>query len=262
MRLDPIHLFSFYTKPIQRHMRSIHFFFIACLLVSTSACGKPRQEPTKANTSIIIGDPMDCGIDSMVIFPTGTCYLPSKEDRKKERTEDSGILSFKENTKEKGYNDRMANKEFVNNDENIFDIRNILFHDLNTGVSYPLLKDTAHILSFALHKEFSNPQIFYRIVMKDHNGDKVYNSADPVMLFTSDLNGKNLVQVTPNNEKFIDYFYYPKTQKILVKSIIDRNDDKKFTNSDETNFRELNIKEPALGREIFSKELKDSLRIQ
>src|SRR5688572_9075648 len=166
---------------------------IAILIISSLAScfwKKKRPAPTAANTSIIIGDPMDCGIDSMVIFPTGTCYLPSEEELKDKRgseeTSDE-ILSFKTRGKGDQY-DKMAEREWGNTNENIFDIRNILFHDLNTGISYPLLSDTAHILSFALHKEFSNPQIFYRIVMKDHNGDKVYNSADPVMLFTSNLN--------------------------------------------------------------------------
>lgn len=239
--------------------------FVMLLSVFSCFWGKRKKPtPTASNTSVIIGDPMDCGIDSMVIFPTGTCYLPSEEELKEkggsEESQDE-VLSFKSRGKGDQY-DKMAEREWGNTNENIFDIRNILFHDLNTGNSYPLLSDTAHILSFALHKEFSNPQIFYRIVMQDYNGDKKYNSSDPVMLFTSDLNGKNLTKVTPDNEQFIDYFYYPKTQKILVKTIVDRNNDKKFTKSDETNFRELTLKEPTLGREIFSSALKDSLRIQ
>lgn len=248
-------------------MKYIGSALVIIITFSLGSCfwkKKTLIKPTKENTSIIIGDPMDCGIDSMVIFPTGTSYLPTKEETKREseRENNEEILSFKTNDSKGSYHDKRAQVEFINNNENEFDIRNILFHDLNTGISYPLLHDTAHILSFALHREFINPQIFYRIVKKDHNNDHIYNSADPVILFTSDLNGKNLIQVTPDDEKFVDYFYYPKTQKILVKSIIDRNDDKKFTNSDETNFRELNIKEPAMGREIFSKSLKDSLRIQ
>jgi hypothetical protein len=243
-----------------RYKAAIPAIIIMFLLGSCLWKKKTPPKPTKENTAVIIGDPMDCGIDSMVIFPTGTSYLAAKEEKK--RGYDESILSFKTNDSKELYNDKRAKVEYINNNENTFDIRNILFHDLNTGVSYPLLNDTAHILSFALHREFSNPQIFYRIVKKDHNNDHIYNSEDPVILFTSDLNGKNLIQVTPDDEKFVDYFYYPKTQKILVKSIIDRNDDKKFTNSDETNFRELNIKEPAIGREIFSKSLKDSLRIQ
>jgi hypothetical protein len=82
------------------------------------------------------------------------------------------------------------------------------------------------------------------------------------MLFVSDIYGKNLTQITPDNEQFVDYFYYPQTQTILIKTIIDADKDKNFTNFDETNFREMKIKEPAMGREIFKKSLKDSLRIQ
>lgn len=55
------------------------------------------------------------------------------------------------------------------------DITNLLFYDLVSGESYPLTEDSLHIISFALHKEFANPLIFYRIVKEDHNEDGLYN---------------------------------------------------------------------------------------
>jgi hypothetical protein len=104
--------------------------------------------------------------------------------------------------------------------------------------------------------------IFYRVVKNDHNQDSVYNSQDPVMLYISDLYGKRFTQITPENEQFVDYTYYPKTQSILIKTIIDSDHDKLFTNFDETNFRDMQIAEPSMSREIFQKSLKDTLRKQ
>ena len=226
-----------------------------------------QNKPVKPQKpSLVIGNPLDCGIEGMQIFPIGMNYKPvvyDKQDRSdKEIVAYSKNIGFTSNScSSTDFNDRHAQQEYINSNEDEFDIRNILFYDLETGNSSPLHKDTLHILSFALHNEYERPLIFYRVVKKDINRDSVYNAADAVMLFVSDLNGNNFVQCTPTNEKFIDYFYYPKTQKILVKTIIDSDDDHHFSKSDETNFREIDLANPGPGREIFQKSLKDSLRL-
>jgi hypothetical protein len=221
-----------------------------------------KDPAVKRNTALIIGNPMDCGLDNMQLFPVGANYKPAvygntnEEIRNKMR---EGTVAFSVNTS--GLFDKSASTEYVNSNEEVFDIRNILFYSLNTGKSYPLISDTIHILSFALHREFVKPMIFYRIVKIDYNKDSLYNSSDPVLLYISDLNGKGLVQVTPDNEQFLDYFYYPTSKTILVKTALDNDKDTAFTASDETNFREVQLMSPAMGREIFSKSLKDSLRL-
>lgn len=158
--------------------------------------------------------------------------------------------------------DRLAKTEFVNEREQDFDISNILFYNLLSGESKPLTKDSLHILSFATHNEFVKPLIFYRIVKTDKNEDKKFTKDDPVMLYVSRLNGDSLTQITSEQEQFVDYFYYPKVQKILIKTIVDSDKNKKFETNDETNFLEMNLLTLQKGREIFSKNLKDSLKIQ
>jgi hypothetical protein len=243
---------------------------IIALLAFSSCKLKPKEDEKektklKKNDALIIGNPFDYGINDLLLFPVGSNYKPEIIENRNTDAEIKTInavqnLSFSVNCGT--LNDRMAQKEYINNNEDKFDIRNILFYNLKTGLTYPLISDTLHILSFALHKEFDKSLIFYRIVKNDINKDSIFNSHDPVMLFVSDIYGKNLTQITPDNEQFVDYFYYPQTQTILIKTIIDADKDKNFTNFDETNFREMKIKEPAMGREIFKKSLKDSLRIQ
>ncbi len=208
------------------------------------------------------------------MFPVGANYNPQiKEEEAKPgynaphvskegsvANNYSNNLSFKDNVENKI--DSRATMEYINSSENDFDIRNILFYDKKTGQSRPLINDTLHILSFAIHKEFSRNLIFFRVVKHDVNKDKKYNSEDAVMLYVSDLDGKNFIQITPENEQFFDYFYYPETETILVKTALDIDKSKSFTSLDETNFREMKIKTPAMGREIFSKNLKDSLKNQ
>ncbi len=156
--------------------------------------------------------------------------------------------------------DASAQYEFINANEADFDIRNLLFYNKKTGETYPLVKDTVHILSFAFHYEYPKPLIFYRIVKKDINKDKKYNSKDAVMLYMSDTMGRNFVAITAPNEQLLTYFYYQESNTLLVKTSIDIDNDGKFTATDETNFREVKLDNPSLGREIFPKELKDSLK--
>ncbi len=245
---------------------SIIFTAYVSTLISCHEPVMPKPQIAGAiNKSLVIGNPLDCGIDNFLIFPVGTNYNPAIYDSEESRSKgnDNSSKELKISMNSSGIlNDRYASQEYINDDENEFDIRNILFYDQNTGATYPLVKDTVHILSFALHKEFVNPLIFYRIVKKDINKDTIFNSKDPVILFVSDMYGKNLTQITPDDQQFTDYFYYASTNKILIKATIDGNKDKHFAMGDETNFTEMNIKAPAMGREIFSKSLKDSLRLQ
>lgn len=227
----------------------------------TLSCNK--RAPEKVHDALIIGDPLDCGIENNLMFPLGSNYSPDvykKSGSSDLRSNLKKTLFFSQN--KAVLNDRYATVEYMNENIEDFDIRNILFYDLITGQSYPLHNESLHILSFAIHREFKEPLILYRMVRKDLNMDKKFNSADPVMFYVSNLNGSNLTQVTSENEKFIDYFYYPSTETILIKTIVDSNENLEFEANDETNFLEMKINDPAYGREIFSKSLKDSLRIQ
>jgi GH15 family glucan-1,4-alpha-glucosidase len=111
-----------------------------------------------------------------------------------------------------------------------------------------------------LHKDYDNPLIFYRVVKNDNNKDSIFNKNDAVMLYVSDLYGKNFTQITPEDEHYVNYTLYSERKTILIKTIIDSDNDSSFTVVDETNFREMSLDKPAMGRSIFSNTLKDSLR--
>ena len=230
----------------------IYSLLLLSILVS---CRREPKNETQKDSSLIIGNQLSVGIDDILIFPVGTGYNTTLNEGDVYKN-----LGFIENTST--FRDRWASKEYINERENDFDIRNILFYNLMSHESAQLTSDTVHILSFAIHREFDKPLIFYRTVKKDFNDDKKYNSSDPVMLYASNINGDSLVQITPTDESFSDYSYYPKTKVIIIKTIIDSDGNKEFSMKDETNFLEMNVTKPAFGREIFSKELKASLRKQ
>jgi hypothetical protein len=244
---------------LKKYMKTISYLLIISFLIFS--CKNEKNKENIKPSALIIGDPLECGIQNILIFPVGTSYSATVYEKMDQRELSTrNILYFAKNSTLQ--NDKSAEVEYINEKEKDFDIRNILFYNLLTGKSKQLISDTIHILSFAIHKEFEKPLIFYRIVKKDINNDRKYNSDDPVILYVSSLNGDSLVQVTPTVEHFIDYNYYAKSKILLIKTLIDSDNDKNFSNKDETNFLEMKITKPAFGKEIFSRALKDSLRNQ
>lgn len=252
-------------------------------LLLFASCRNLRPDPDEIAgkpyaMALVIGNPIDYGEQGLLMFPIGANYNPKIEPKVEKETEKVNEALSSTATSKDSYNfkttdngfvenqsvlwDSRANKEYVNQNEEDFDIRNILFYDKLSGSSYILSVDTMHVLSFSIHKEFDNPLIFYRVVKMDINKDGKYNSTDAVMLYVSDMEGKSFIQVTPSNEQFFDYFYYPETQSILIKTALDIDKDSKFTALDETNFREMRLSKPAFGKEIFTKSMKDSLKSQ
>ncbi len=225
--------------------------------------------PTRDSTGVIIGNPFSYGLSNYMIFPVGCNYSPSIYEAPQIAQDfvtmnGAAGCSFTVNVADANAywdSNTQAGYEYINPYSQFYDIRNILFYDMKSGETHPLTKDTVHILSFAIHHDYYRPQIFYRIVKEDINNDRMYNELDPVMLYTSNLLGDSLVQLTPDNEQYAEYFYYENTQTILIKTNMNPDNDTSFATVMETNFREVRLSTPAMGKEIFSQGLRDSLRV-
>lgn len=244
---------------------------LSAILIS---CGEDPKAPAPAtnDNALIIGDPLDCGLDSLTLFPVGCSYNPEIIEGQPGYIEGEAIgnasltnqaaskIKFSANTSYDAKYDRAASVEYINDNDNDFDIRNLVFYNLLSGESYPLVNDSIHILSFALHKEFELPLIFYRVVKEDFNKDDKFNGFDPVMLYVSKLDGSEFTKITPEDEYFIDYTLYSQTNSILIKTAIDSNKDNKYLVDDETNFRSMKLNDPKFAENIFDNSIKDTLR--
>lgn len=247
------------------------FLFAIGLLTSCEESNdddkKEEVKERKLSTSdeLSIGDPLNYGMDSMLIFPIGQPYfeLEEKEDKKKKRSAGSRRsktvqVEFSPNTNLRPY-DNTAEDEYVNRDLGEFDIRNMLFYNSFTQEKYPLTETNLHIISFGLHREYGRKMIFYRVVLNDYNGDGFFNDDDPVVLFVSDLYGQNFIQVTSDEERFLEYTYNEETKTIMIKTLIDSDSNKKFNSMDEVCFSTMKVLEPAMATKIFTDDMKQSL---
>jgi hypothetical protein len=244
---------------------------ISCAFIS---CKPVPEEITIAtiqdSTGVIIGNPFSYGLSDYMIFPVGCNYSPDIFENRQlavdfYNTNGVGAVTWTVSDANFCYATNSSAGTvpygYVNPYSEFYDIRNILFFDKRTGTSRPLTNDTIHILSFAIHSDYKRPQIIYRIVKEDINHDHKYNHLDPVILYTSNLLGDSLVQLTPDSEQYAEYFYYEDTQTILIKTNMNSDNDTSFATVMETNFREVHLSTPAMGKEIFSQGLRDSLRV-
>lgn len=144
-------------------------------------------------------------------------------------------------------------------------LHNIIFYHKQDGVNHLLLNKKAIINSFdLLETKISNksPTRFwlYRIHDQDTNQDKKLNSEDALIGYLSDLSGKNLQQITPNNSQIINWVLVASQNAIFIKIVKDSNNDKKFTEKDKTNFIRVNLDQPGMGTEIINDQIEQQIK--
>ncbi len=142
---------------------------------------------------------------------------------------------------------------------------NILFYRKQDGESHLLLNKPAKISSFDTleKKDPGKPPtqlLIYKIIETDTNADKKLNYEDATLGYLSDLSGKNIQQITPNNTQILNWSIIQSIKSIFVKIIKDSNNDKKFTETDESTYIKVSLENPTIGTEIISDEIEEKIK--
>ena len=142
---------------------------------------------------------------------------------------------------------------------------NIIFYRKQDGESHLLLNKPAKIASFDTleKKEPGKPSTYfllYKIIETDTNADKKINYEDANIGYLSDLSGKNLQQITPNNTQMVNWTIVQSIGSIFVRIVKDSNNDKKFTETDETTYIKVSLDKPSIGTEIISHQIKQQIK--
>ncbi|MGH1393082.1 MAG: hypothetical protein ACRAVC_03480 [Trichormus sp.] len=142
---------------------------------------------------------------------------------------------------------------------------NLIFYRKQDGETHLLLDKKAIINSFHFIDTKTPPQSptrvwLYQIINQDTNQDQELNQEDAVIGYISDLSGKNLQQVTPNNTKIINWVVVSSQNALFIRIIKDSNNDNKFTATDTTNFIRVNLEQPSIGKEIISDAMEQKIK--
>jgi hypothetical protein len=169
-------------------------------------------------------------------------------------------VTLPEQNKDKGI-DLSLSRSYERNNP----LYNLIFYRKQDGEAHLLLKKKAIITSFDLLevKATNKPTTrvwLYRIIDQDTNTDKKFNSEDATIGYLSDLSGKNLQQITPNDTRIISWVVVPSQNAIFLKIIKDSDNDKKFTQEDKINFVRVNLDKIAMGTEIISEQIEQEIK--
>ncbi|MEH2169290.1 MAG: hypothetical protein V7K41_22065 [Nostoc sp.] len=171
-------------------------------------------------------------------------------------------VSLAEQNEDKGI-DLSLSRSYENERNN--QLYNIIFYQKQGNEAHLLLNKKAIITSFDLLevKAAEKPTTrvwLYKIIDQDTNTDKKLNSEDATIGYLSDLSGKNLQQITPNNTRIISWVVVPSQNAIFLKIIKDSDNDKKFTKEDKTNFVRVNLDKIGMGTEIISDQIEQEIK--
>ena len=250
-------------------------FFMITTFVS---CSEPEvKKEEEIIPQLVIGDPTSYGSDSLIMFPVGMTFVPVQNGDDSNYENDYAteeVINEANGNKSERYNVKFSDgvnqansygdyTVYMNDQMGSVDIRNLIFYNQFTGESKKLFADKLHIISFSIHYEFGDaPIIMYDVVKNDYNQDSLFDRNDPVMLYVSDMSGNNFTQLTPEDETYLTYFYYRESGRLLLKVSKDGDENLKFDPYDQTIFREVDLKNPAMGVSLFGDDMIEDLKEQ
>ncbi len=141
-------------------------------------------------------------------------------------------------------------------------IYNLIFYSKKDTSTNALLEKKAIIKSFDLieKKAIGKPIKrfwLYRIIEKDTNKDKKLNYQDATIGYLSDLSGRNLQQITPDNTQLNNWNVVQSTGAIFLEITQDTDNDQKF---DTKSYIRVNLDNPTIGKPIISNELEQKIK--
>jgi len=163
-------------------------------------------------------------------------------------------------------NDQPANNWlFSSSSETEKRIHNIVFYDKKEGKSYLLLRNKAWILSYDLIERNAPGRAtkrfwLYRIINKDTNGDQQLTTEDAIIGYISDLSGRNLKQITPNNSQMKNWKVIESMGSIFIQILKNTNNDKKITEKDTSNYIRINLDNLETITEVFTPDTEEEIK--
>lgn len=193
-------------------------------------------EPSIVYGDLIINEKSDYLMIPVSIFP----------DINQRENKGGGLLS---SSYSRSYRDR----------NNVY---NLIFYSKKDASTNALLDKKAIIKSFDLIEKKTIGQSIkrfwlYRIIEKDSNEDDKLNYQDATIGYLSDLSGRNLQKITPDNTQLNSWKIVQSTGAIFLEITKDTDNDKKF---DTKSYIRVNLDNPSIGKEIISNQLENEIK--
>lgn len=218
------------------------------------------NEPKKQQV-LVYGEYMDLDSTDYLLIPLGMKTLENQDKglRSKSAEEYSDGYSGSYSGSYRSYKYNFYTMDFSN-------CNNIIFYNKKTDSTHLLLQRPAIVSQFYFpfyDKEYTGEKYYFILLgirEDDSNADGYLNSEDAERVYLSDLSGKEMTQITPEDTQLVDWFIDPATNNILMKVRFDTNKDQKFNYYDDIEILKTSIDEPAQGKQIIGKDIKYNIQ--
>lgn len=214
-------------------------------------------EPKKKQM-LVYGDYMNLDSTDFLLIPLGM----KSEDRGNRVLKIKG--SEEDASEDNGSSYQLYKYNFYSLD--FGNCNNIIFYNKKTDETHLLLQKPAVISKFYFpyyNKEYIGEKYWFILFSAheaDTNEDGYINIEDAEKVYICNLSGTYMLQINPANTKLVDWYVDAPTNNLLIKVIVDSNEDTKYNYEDETEILKTEICAPAECTPIISKEIKDSIK--
>lgn len=213
---------------------------------------------SKNQQILVYGDYMDLDSTDYLLIPLGMKVLDGKED--------GGLRSKSSGEYNESYAGSYSSYKYNFYSLNFGNCNNIIFYNKKNDETHLLLQKPAIISQFYFpyyDKEYTGEKYYFILLgirEDDTNLDGYINEEDAETVYLSDLSGKTMFKITPDNTQLVDWFIDMPTNNILMKVRYDSNKDKKFNYYDEIEILKTSIDSPVEAKKIIGKEIKANIK--
>ncbi len=207
---------------------------------------------------LVYGDYMDLDSTDYLLIPIGMKTI--------DQVEDKGLRSKSSDEYAETAADSYRSYKYNFYSLNFGNCNNIIFYNKLNDETHLMLQKPAIISQFYFPyyiPEYAGKKFYFILIgirEDDTNADGYINSEDAEKVYISDMSGKNMFQINPDNTQLIDWFIDMKTNNILIKVRFDSNKDEKFNYYDEIDILKTSIDSPVMGKRIINKEIKSNIK--
>ena len=177
-------------------------------------------DDSKNQQILVYGDYMDLDSTDYLLIPLGMKVVDGKEDKR--------LHSKSSDEYSEGYSGSFSSYKYNFYSLNFGNCNNIIFYNKTNDETHLLLQKPAIISQFYFpyyDKEYTGDKYYFILLgirEDDTNLDGYINEDDAETVYLSDLSGKTMFKITPENTQLVDWFIDMSTKNILMKVRFDK----------------------------------------
>lgn len=229
-------------------------------LVSNDSIENAKDRKEKI---LVYGNYKDLDSTDYMLIPFGMKTLESQKQRNSSKTSAITVSSSSSEPEENQLSYQNHRYNFYS--MSFEDCNNIIFYNKKTEETHLLLQKPAIISEFYFpfpNKAYKGKKYSFLLLgvrEDDTNADGYINDEDAEKIYTADLSGANMIQISPDNTQLVDWYIDSTTNNILLKVRFDSNKDQKFNYYDDVDILKAQIGNFSKAQPIINPEIKKNI---